>query len=286
MKQKLNLNLIESFYFSSAGNTFIFIDQIKNESVPKEKRSEYVRHLFSSDFGLIADGLVFFEKDSAKGFKWDFYNNDGSSAEMCGNAASAMAYYFDCFTDFCLPVTVKTLAGEIELFKEKKNEYGVVIPDYFWLFRDQRISVLDHREIIAHGVNTGVPHVVIEDRFSSQKERYQVAQKFRFLEGLGPKGANVTFYKPLNQEEGVLTIESVSFERGVENFTRACGTGALASALVFGLSAEKPEIIVDMPGGRVCAARDLVSGKIKYLGRPKFHFKLELNLEEIVRGCC
>jgi diaminopimelate epimerase len=70
----------------------------------------------------------------------------------------------------------------------------------------------------------------------------------RFHKKAGPRGANVTFYVPTGSGK----IDAISFERGVEDFTLACGTGAMAAAFVARLEApETREFEVRMPGGRL-----------------------------------
>jgi diaminopimelate epimerase len=97
-------------------------------------------------------------------------------------------------------------------------------------------------------VNTGVPHLVqkihnLEDRANLK----DMAREVRSHKELGAAGSNVTFYV----ENSPGKIEAVTFERGVEDYTLACGTGAVAAAKAHAYESKKEHIEVKMPGGKL-----------------------------------
>src|SRR5688500_6834874 len=85
---------------SATGNDFLLVDLMKpahknlwKKEWSKKPRANWVKEWCHRQEGLGADGMVFLEKDKDLDFAWDFYNSDGSRAEMCGNAARAVSLY-------------------------------------------------------------------------------------------------------------------------------------------------------------------------------------------------
>lgn len=226
----------------ATGNDFIVVDLLdsKNAELWKKEfaslpRSTFVKQVSDRHFGLGADGVVFLETSSANDFAWDFYNNDGGSAEMCGNAARAVSLYVY-LSAGKKDLTFKTKVGvvnakiysvndiEVELPKIREEKWG---PDFDF-------------------VNSGVPHVVVKstnlkDTAKMRKTALTLKQRPEFLKD----GTNVTFIKAVSPGK----IESVTFERGVEDFTLACGTGAIAAAHSVLRGKENYNMQVDVPGG-------------------------------------
>jgi diaminopimelate epimerase len=78
--------IISFIKMHGAGNDFVFIEEKKSISKKKALAVELCRR----QFGIGADGAVFWKKTGAGKYKWDFYNADGSDADFCGNAARAL----------------------------------------------------------------------------------------------------------------------------------------------------------------------------------------------------
>jgi diaminopimelate epimerase len=226
---------------SGAGNTF-FIWNTKAFPAPKEARSGIARFLCDSFTGFYTDGMVFIEDDGSGGcdFAWDFYNSDGSSAEMCGNAARCAALYFHRRMGGKNRVSFRTIAGTVEADVHESEIVDVFMPE----LKKEGEFVAVHknkRSVEYFFVNTGVPHVVVEG-----EPDLDLAQFLRRAPEFGEAGANVTFFNEVSPGEA----EAVTFERGVENFTLACGTGAVAAAA---FSLLKNPLLkthsIEMPGG-------------------------------------
>lgn len=253
MMAKKGLAMIK---MSGAGNTFALVDArdgsefSKLEKTLKIPRAELTRRISNPIAGVSTDGVLFLETGSSGfDFNWDFYNSDGSTAEMCGNAARCAARFAADNLGFSSStIKFKTGAGLI------KAE----------LLSDRRVRVLMSPVNIVNGnlelktrngasekfffVNTGVPHLVqkihnLEDRFNLK----EMAREVRSHVELGAAGSNVTFYV----EKSPGKIEAVTFERGVEDYTLACGTGAVAAALVHSQESSLEHIEVKMPGGLI-----------------------------------
>lgn len=222
------------FKMSGAGNTFVVVDFLQKK-FPLKNRKDFVTKICSKTTGVGADGLFFLEPHADCDFQWDFYNSDGSSAEACGNASRCAAQYF--FDYYKKPViSFMTLKGAVRV--EVKNKIIFVhmpsaeIKSYSPLFI----------------VDTGVPHMVLPtEEIQNHEHLHSLAKANRFPEILPSSGCNVTFVQVLENK-----IKAVSFERGVEDFTMACGTGAVAAAIYVreknNFLGDKP-IEIQMPGG-------------------------------------
>lgn len=230
---------IKTYLLSGAGNTFhiLFIHQ---------QLLEWYNHLLLPERQMIvrsvckmypSDGFIFLHNQNAEGvFTWDFYNNDGSEAEMCGNASRCVGYYIHQILHQQSSFWVlKTVAGLIQITVEQ-NLYKVGMTP---------IQILSSK----HGFfcDTGVPHLIIEIAdFQNYRQYKQQASQLRAHSDFSPKGTNVTFVQ-LDGDKN--KMQAVSFERGVEDFTEACGTGAAAAAMYNLMKRGSLKTQVEMPGG-------------------------------------
>jgi diaminopimelate epimerase len=198
--------------------------------------------------GVSADGVLFLQ-DGEDGcdYKWDFYNADGSFAEMCGNAARCAALFVNEYLSSSTSGSYKfkTGAGIVTaqiLGNERVRIHMPVVKDY----QESRTLVIDDKPYAFAFINTGVPHLVmLLSNYRNATELKEVAKKARHHEELAPFGANVTFY--VKEKKGQL--RAVTFERGVEDYTQACGTGAVAAAFVEFKKSGERNLDVHMPGG-------------------------------------
>ncbi len=235
------------------GNDFLLLNlcpietlRLFEKRVSPQNRPDWVRRICHRHFGVGADGFLFVESHDSLDFQWDFYNSDGSSAEMCGNAARCVARF--AFDEKIAgdKMTFQSIAGPIQAHVLPGGEVDIttrsIIADPEETFR-QKDSIWKF-----HRINTGVPHSVIvvnDTEPLASDTRKQLAASLRQDPSHGEKGSNVTFYRPLSST----CIESVSFERGVENFTLSCGTGVLAAGYHFCQSRGIANCDVQVPGG-------------------------------------
>lgn len=243
-----------------AGNSFIvfnLIDERQKELFTDYfsplSRPEIAKELCEKSQWSPIDGLVLLEKaapNSSWNFEWDFYNSDGSSAEMCGNAARCIGSF--AFANKISPENhqFKTIAGLISahVLSATDVEVGMTpIVDSLW-HQSLKTPLGD---VFFNFINSGVPHCVISVAEPLNHEKLRpLAQELRKPSYFAPNGANITFI--FEQETDVL--QSVSFERGVEDFTLACGTGAVASAVSYlGPNSLEPNkiVTVHVPGGEL-----------------------------------
>ena len=235
-----------------AGNSF-FITHFFNENMPVFKKNwpEISKTLCQSP--PYADGVIVLKFMKKNHFEWLFYNADGSSAEMCGNGACCAVEYAVKNKLAAGPLlSLKTSSGKLKC-EWKNNQARIFVNQssdiqgpFEYCFKDEKISYMF--------INTSVPHAVIKNKsLLMDKEavckRKELAKSLRKKKVHNKKGMNVSFYCPMQQQD---SVRGVSFERGVEDFTLACGTGALAIAQVYRrkyLRNSMQNIYVRMPGG-------------------------------------
>ena len=229
---------MKSVLLSGAGNTFHFFYNISQKDKNILSSSKKIQNLCEQ---YPADGLVFLNLDIDNKYYWDFYNKDGSQAEMCGNATRCVGYYVENILkkDFS-NVFLKTAKGTVEIQMQKNNLYTVLMLP---------TCVLKHESLFF--CNTGVPHVVFEiSQTDKSLDWFSECKRIRQDQFFQPEGTNVTVVQIIeNPKSSIKNIKAVSFERGVENFTKACGTGAIAAALYLSERYQIQKSVIEMPGG-------------------------------------
>lgn len=230
-----------------AGNDFVIINLI-GEKLDPACAPELARMLCARRTGIGADGLMLTARAEHGGdFKLLFYNSDGSLGEMCGNGARCIARYgFE-----------HSLAGEAQRIETTAGLVtGERITDTLYRIRLNDPSIVDldcsaeeyDCSYIELGA-PGIPHaVVIMDDWDAMPndELFRLGKKLRFSPAF-PKGANVSFVKLVGKDH----VKAVTFERGVEDFTLACGTGSgsIVAALTLKGLVSGDNVTVSMPGG-------------------------------------
>ncbi len=267
----------------AAGNDFIFVLAGRDVPLGWRPASQTVREICDRHFGVGADGLVVMTKLFEKKYEWAFFNNDGSNAAMCGNAARAAMCYLA--LEETQPVELATDFGLVRLETLGGHDFRIAI--------DYSSKKLELRRVHSVGsqntdlmqpvlVDTGVPHVVLESSQDvlSLTDR-ALAAPFRWAEEAGPAGANVTFFK----RRDVNSIDAITFERGVENYTLSCGTGVLAAALVASRALEshtwKDEIQVRNPGGNLRVHSSRFPEELLLAGPARRVFGTEIEVDEV-----
>ncbi|TKB24234.1 diaminopimelate epimerase [Desulfopila sp. IMCC35006] len=243
---------------SGAGNDFVIIDN-RTLKIPPADQPGLARKICRRMFSVGADGLIFIEESTTADFSWNFYNADGSVAEMCGNGSRCAARFAYRHKIAGKKMKLETLAGIVEA--EICDEESVVRVKMIQPF-DFRLDIsleLDGEEHAAAYVNTGVPQVVIFVKEDDIPVKVW-GRRVRFHELFQPKGTNVNFVKVL--PDGRLKVRT--YERGVENETMACGTGAVASALFASMQKgmEAPVEVITSGGEMLTILFDLHDGPV------------------------
>jgi len=207
--------------YSANGNDFIIFHSQK-----KEDRSDLAIKLCHRQNGVGADGLVVLLPHQEYDFEWEFYNSDGSVANMCGNASRAVAHY----------------AQEKGISKDNQSIFltgaGVIKATIngLYIVSDMTTPIIHDQDIDESGYNwwlidSGVPHLV---SFRDDIDEFDISlmRELRYK-----YNANVNIYTIKDDKLFVRT-----YERGVEDETLACGTGMVACYI----KAHKEGLVGDM----------------------------------------
>ena len=210
---------------SGAGNDFIVIDHRK-ALVPEQDQAEFVRAVCRRMFSVGSDGLILIENSEKADFSWRFYNGDGSVAEMCGNGARCAARFAYARGIAEKKMTFETLAGIIEAEVLEDDSVSLLMTAPCDYQKDLSVE-LDGKQVGISFMNSGVPHVVLFVEEGVEIPVKEWGHTIRFHEQFQPAGTNVNFVQDLG--DGAIRVRT--YERGVEDETMACGTGAVASAI-------------------------------------------------------
>jgi diaminopimelate epimerase len=237
--------LVEFTKMNGAGNDFVLVD---NRARALQLSSRQITKICDRHAGVGADGIILLVpcESGAADWAWDFYNSDGSPAEMCGNGARCFARFVQRLTGARGQITVETRAGVISAtFSGERVTVNLTTPKDARL--GQHIPLASGKATI-HSINTGVPHAVL---FVDDLEKTPVESlgaEIRFHAAFAPRGTNVNFVEP----RGPGAIRARTYERGVEGETLACGTGVSASALIAAELHQWPSPVrVEVRGGEV-----------------------------------
>jgi diaminopimelate epimerase len=210
---------------NGAGNDFVMLD---NRAGQLQLGTSQIAQLCDRHRGIGADGVLILEP-AANGadFRMRYYNADGGEAEMCGNGARCFARFASNVAGPLEKLSFETPAGVIAAALEGER-VTLQMSEPKDLALDVRVSALGE-DILCHYVDSGVPHVVIPMEKIAQARVRELGSALRHHERFSPRGANVNFLERRGDKE----IAIRTYERGVEDETLACGTGVVASALIF-----------------------------------------------------
>lgn len=230
-------NNIQSLFFlkmQGAGNDFVVLDN-RDSEYTREQIIEWTPQLCNRKFGIGADGIMALQPAEEERLDYTmFYRNpDGSDAGMCGNGARCLALYAH-----------KLGMGDTLRFNVHENEYVAEITGdnrvciHFPSETRIREQALDGSTL--YRLCTGTEHVVVpvdDESFLADEETLQTrGRELRNHTLFDPKGTNVNFIYGNSINE----VRIQTYERGVEDLTLACGTGALAGALVWHYLSQPP----------------------------------------------
>ncbi len=208
----------------AAGNDFLLVNGLENHLNVEEKR-KLAKNLCRRRLSFGADGMIFLEASKDYAFTMDFYNADGSSGEMCGNGARCLARFAYDLGLVGEEMIFDTAAGPIEARRIEEGTYALSmqLPSVYWEMEVELGSSLYSGAYLELG-DPGVPHFCLEVDEKPQRDPLrELAKGLRYHHAF-PKGSNINFYH-LGEKVHVLT-----FERGVEDFTLACGSGVTSVA--------------------------------------------------------
>ncbi|MBU8921401.1 MAG: diaminopimelate epimerase [Bacteroidales bacterium] len=215
---------VEFYKMHGAGNDFVMIEDMSSEI-------DYSRHLIDAlctdHTGIGADGLILIRPSEKCDFRMLYFNKDGEEAEMCGNGARCAASFAYLKGIVSQKMVFETKAGPIDaemIGEDVRIGVGSV--------RDMRLQVpVEDAGIEVGYAVCGVPHAVLvtEDVDSWSRERFlELGRKVRNADEFAPEGVNFNLVSVIGKD----FVRYRTYERGVEDETLACGTGAISLAAV------------------------------------------------------
>ena len=205
------------WYMNGAGNDFMVIDA-RGMTLDFEKLTLELVKLTG------ADGFMAVDDSDKADFKLHFYNADGSRGEMCGNGARCICRFAYDNGIAGEKMLVETDAGLVPGWRLSENQYRVQLnnPSILDLHRKPDCAYIELGD-------PGVPHAVREVpglTFENKDAYWELGKALRHDPAF-PKGANANMYTWTGEN----AVRVLTYERGVEDYTLACGTGSASVAV-------------------------------------------------------
>ena len=252
---------------NGAGNDFIILNNLE-EHLPVDRLPQVARTLCERHLSIGADGLMVVDAPTQGGdYRMRFYNSDGSIGEMCGNGARCICRYG--FENGLAgeTQTVETTAGIVTGRRISPRLYRIRLNDPTTVRLDCPVVVdgITYACSYVELGDPGIPHAVVPYANLRQADEHELRELGRAIRWnkTFPRGANVNFYEIVGED---LLFER-TFERGVEDFTYACGTGTGSVVTVLTLQGKVSGhgVQVDMTGGRLVIDAERIHSRIASL---------------------
>jgi diaminopimelate epimerase len=262
--------IVDFAKYHGAGNDFIIID---NRTINLNLNKEQIARLCHRRFGIGADGLMLLHTSPHFDFKMSYYNSDGAEGSMCGNGGR-------CITAFANEIEI---IGDIALFEAVDGLHTASINKKEQSTWDISLAMNNLSDIQTIGnsfyLNTGSPHHIDFCKNIDSLDVFKLGKSIRNsaqYQAIG--GTNVNF---VQIEKDFLKIRT--YERGVEDETLACGTGATAAAIAYAhhYKIYNREIKVNARGGELRISFDYQNGEYKKIllsGAAQLVFKGKIDI--------
>jgi diaminopimelate epimerase len=262
----VKLNLIkmqlEFYKYQGTGNDFVMIDN-RTARFPKDD-IKLIERLCDRRFGIGADGLILLENDSETDFRMVYYNSDGNQSSMCGNGGRCLVAFAKKLQVINDTTTFIATDGLHHATVEADDLVSLQMIDVDAVKTTPNYTFL----------NTGSPHHV---QMVADLEQYNVKENgaaIRYGDLYGKQGSNINFVKKVDET----TFSLRTYERGVEDETLACGTGATAVAIAMNATGETTATTIDLnvEGGKLVVSFEKKDDQYKNIflkGPAEFVFK-------------
>ena len=254
-----------------AGNDFVLLDN-RDGHIGAEDYAALARQLCARRLSIGADGLMIVEPAHAGGdIAMIFLNTDGSLGEMCGNGARCICRYAHDHGLAGEEQRIETTAGLVigrrlaaDRYRVRLNDPSVIRPHVELCLPERTLNCF----YIELG-QPGIPHAVVHWEGWDRLARRALFERGALVRAHSAfaRGANVTFW----QSAGHNHVKAITFERGVEDFTLACGTGAGSTAAALRvLGHADGDVTLDFPGGTLAVSLTETDGAVRdiYLTGP------------------
>lgn len=235
-----NHKKVKFYKYQGTGNDFVMIDN-RDLSFPKQN-IQLINNLCDRRFGIGADGLILLENDPNFDFKMVYYNADGNESTMCGNGGRCIVAFAKYLSIIDTQTTFIAVDG--------LHNATVLDNDIISLQMKDIDEVLIHDNYVF--LNTGSPHHVTMVNDLQQLDVKQNGKTIRYSDLYGEAGSNVNFVSQISDNHFAIR----TYERGVEDETLSCGTGATAVAIAMHAiyKTSQNKINIDVQGGQLAIA--------------------------------
>ncbi|HEU64581.1 MAG: Diaminopimelate epimerase [Candidatus Anoxychlamydiales bacterium] len=258
--------MIKFFKYNSNGNDFIILESLDKSFDYLSKNPKIVQRLCTREFSIGADGLILLQKSLVADFKMKIFNSDGKEAFMCGNGLLSLVKFIYDFIDKNYSFLIETKVGIYKTFVDE-NKISFISKPPKILKESMKISLGDTRYDLKM-LNSGVFHGVIFLKNIDRVDVFKIGKKIRNLKEFEPSGINVNFCEVIDER----TIKVRTFEKGVENETLCCSTGALAVSYTHFLKNKNiEELILRYKGGEI--KTNIEKDEIKLTSEPVFAYR-------------
>ncbi|MBP6099828.1 MAG: diaminopimelate epimerase [Flavobacterium sp.] len=257
---------VKFYKYQGTGNDFIMIDN-REVSFPKNDTA-LINKLCDRRFGIGADGLILLENDDQVDFKMVYYNSDGKESSMCGNGGRCIVAFAKQLSIIDQNTTFTAVDG---------LHHATILDD-----NNVALQMKDVDEVLIHDayvfLNTGSPHHVTLVNDLQEMDVKQNGKAIRYSELYGEAGSNVNFVSQISENHFAIR----TYERGVEDETLSCGTGATAVAIAMHsiYKTKENKISIDVQGGQLVVSFELnetVYEKVFLEGPAEFVFEGQVN---------
>ncbi len=226
---------IDFYKYHGTGNDFILLDGRVYQDLFS---SDQIKFLCDRKYGIGADGIIIISPDSAGPINMLYYNSDGSQGMMCGNGARCAVHF-------------AKMMGLIEnecIIKCAGRKYSCeLIRDNFVSVSFPPVSGFE-KYPLGWKVDSGAAHYIEYRTINSKEDLIKFGRSTRYDPSFGPEGVNVNFIEECSPSR----LKISTYEKGVEDLTLSCGTGAIAGAIIDSLNNNrfgKVEYRIDSTGG-------------------------------------
>ena len=209
-----------------AGNDFVLIDD-RAETFPVHDHI-LLAMLATPRTGIACEGVILVQKSAVADFRMVFFNPDGTEADLCGNGARCVAAFAREIGVVSSPaMTFETRAGLVDAEVSPSGAVKVWMPEPKNRRYGLQVKVGD-TFVAGDYVEAGVPHFIVPCESVASVDVEGLGRALRLSDAFAPNGTNVDFVQFLPAHKAIIR----TYERGVEAESGACGTGAVATAVV------------------------------------------------------